>query len=93
MGKYSWCIVGICYNNIRYPELHKKHSNVNGDVIMHKSPKDGAVRAAWIKAILKGGKMVIQESLYISVTVSLVGELINPSSVCSKINPSPVRWS
>ena len=37
--------------------------------------------------------MVIQESLYISVTVSLVGELINPSSVCSKINPSPVRWS
>ena len=32
---------------------------------MHKSPKDGAVRAAWNKAILKGGKMVIQESLYI----------------------------
>ena len=65
MGKYSWCIVGICYNNIRYPELYKRHSNVNGDVIMHKSPKDGAVRAAWNKAILKGGKMVIQESLYI----------------------------
>ena len=93
MGKYSWCIVGICYNNIRYPELYKRHSNVNGDVIMHKSPKDGAVRAAWNKAILKGGKMVIQESLYIFVTASLVSELINPSSVCSKINVSPVRWS
>ena len=37
--------------------------------------------------------MVIQESLYIFVTASLVSELINPSSVCSKINVSPVRWS
>ena len=37
--------------------------------------------------------MVIQESLYIFVTAFLVGELINPSSVCSKINPSLVRWS
>ena len=30
---------------MQYPELHKKHSNVDGDIIMHKLPKDGAVRA------------------------------------------------
>ena len=30
-----------------------KHSNVNGDVIMHKLPKDGAVRTAWINAMLR----------------------------------------
>ena len=33
------------YINMQYPELHKKHSNVDGDIIMHKLPKDGAVRA------------------------------------------------
>ena len=26
----------------KYPELHKKHSNVDGDIIMHKLSKDGA---------------------------------------------------
>ena len=28
---------------------------------MHKLPKHGAARAAWIKAILKGRRQVIQE--------------------------------
>ena len=41
MGKYSRCVISICDN-----ELHKKHSNVDGEIIMHKLPKDGAVRAA-----------------------------------------------
>ena len=51
MGKHSRCVIGICDNDIRYPELHKKHSNVDEDIIVHKLPKDGAVRAAWINAI------------------------------------------
>ena len=37
--------IGICDNDMQYPELHKKHSNVDGDIIMHKLPKDGAVGA------------------------------------------------
>ena len=53
MGKHSTCVVGICDNDMQYPELHKKHSNVDGDVIMHILPKHGAVRAARINAILK----------------------------------------
>ena len=56
MGKHCRCAIGICDNDIRYPELHKEHSNVGGDIIMHKLPKDGAVRAAWINAILKDRK-------------------------------------
>ena len=62
---------------MRYPELHKKHSNVNEDGIMHRSPRDEAVRAAWIEAILKGRKQVIQESLQNFVTASLLNWLIN----------------
>ena len=46
MRKHSRCVIGICDNDMRYQELHKKHSNVDGDIIMHKLPKDGAVRAA-----------------------------------------------
>ena len=56
MGKNSRCVIGICDNDMPYPERHKKHSNVDGDIIMHKLPKDEAVRAAWINAILKGRK-------------------------------------
>ena len=46
MGKHSRCVVGICDNDIRYPELRKRHSNVDGDIIKHILPKYGAVRAA-----------------------------------------------
>ena len=45
MGKHCRCAIGICDNDMRYPELHKKQSNVDGDIIMHKLPKDGVVRA------------------------------------------------
>ena len=41
-------------NAMWYPELYKNYSNVNGDIIMHKLPKDGAVKGAWINLILKG---------------------------------------
>ena len=56
MRKHSRCVNGISDNDMRYPELHKKHSNVDWDIIMHKLPKDGAERAAWINGILKDGK-------------------------------------
>ena len=91
MGRHSRCVIDICDNDNQYPGLHKKHSNVDGDIIMHKLLKDGAVKAAWINTVLKGRKQLIQESLHTFVTTSLLGWLINPSPVFNKINPSPVR--
>ena len=38
---------------MEYPELHKHN---NGDIIIHKLPQVGAVRAAWIHAILEDRK-------------------------------------
>ena len=73
MGKHSRCVTGICDNDMQYPEINKKHSNLDGDIIMHKLPEDGAVIAAWINAILKGRKKVIQESLHTFVTASPLG--------------------
>ena len=75
MGKHSRCVIGICDNDMtmQYPELHKKHGNVDGDIIMHKLPKDGAVKTAWTNVILKGRKQVIQESLHTFVMPSLLG--------------------
>ena len=52
--------------------LHITHSDVDGDIIMHKLPKDGFVRAAWINATLKG-KKIVQENLHTFVTISLHG--------------------
>ena len=46
MGKHSRYDIGIGDNGMRYLELYKKNSNVDGDIIMHKLPKDGAVRTA-----------------------------------------------
>ena len=76
---------------MQYPELHKKCSNVDGDIVMHNLPKDGAVKAAWINTILKGRKQLIQKSLHTFVTTSLLGWLINSSPVFTKFNQSPVR--
>ena len=73
------------------PPPESASGNVDGDIIMHKTPKDVAVKAAWINTILKGRKQLIQESLHTFVTTSLLGWLINPSPVFNKINPSPVR--
>ena len=82
---------------MQYPELHKKHSDMDRDIIVHKLPKDGAVKAAWINTILKDRKKLIQESLNTFVTTSLLGWLINPSPVFNKINPSPsspsAKWA
>ena len=46
MGKYSRCVIDIYDNDMQYSELHKKHSNVDVDIIMHKFPKHGTVKAA-----------------------------------------------
>ena len=59
MGKHSRYI-GICDNDMQYPQLHKRHSSVDRDIIMQKLPKDRAVKAAWTNAIWKGRKQVIQ---------------------------------
>ena len=50
MGKHSRCVTGTCNNDMQYPELHKKHSNVDGDKIMHKLPKTGAAKPPYINA-------------------------------------------
>ena len=91
MGKYSRCVIYKCDNYMQYPELHKKHSNVDGDITMHKLPKDKAIKAAWTNTILKGRKQLIQESFHTFVTTSLLGWLINPNPVFNKVNPSPLR--
>ena len=67
MRKYSRCVTGICDNDMKYPETHKKHSNEDED--MHKIPKDGVVR---VNTILKSRKQVIQESLHTLVIASLL---------------------
>ena len=46
MGKHSRCVINICDNDMQYPELHKKYINVDGDIIIHKLPKDVAAKAA-----------------------------------------------
>ena len=46
MGNHSRCAIDICDNEMQYPELHKKRINVDGNIIMHKLPKDGEVKAA-----------------------------------------------
>ena len=46
MGKHSRCVIVIGDNDMYYPNLHKKHSNVDRDIIMHKLTKDGAVKEA-----------------------------------------------
>ena len=45
MGKHSICVTGVCDNDMRYPEQHKKY-NVDGDIVMHKLPTERAVTAA-----------------------------------------------
>ena len=44
MGKHSRCTIDICGNDTQYPELPKKLNNADGDIILHKLPKDGAVK-------------------------------------------------
>ena len=73
MGNNSRCVIGICDNGMRCPELHKKHSNVHGDMIMHKFKIDGSVKTLWINAIIKVRKPVIQDSFYTFMTTSLFG--------------------
>ena len=73
MGKYFRCVIGMCNNDMQCPELHKKHSNADGDIIIHILPKDGAVKAAWISAVFQCCKTVIQESLHSYETAFLPG--------------------
>ena len=45
-GKRSRCVIAICDNDMQYTRLYKKHSNMDGDIIMNKLLKDGPVKAA-----------------------------------------------
>ena len=60
MGKHSRLLLVYMTMTCDNPELHKKYGKVDGNIIMHKLPKHGAVKAAWINAILNGRKHVIQ---------------------------------
>ena len=91
MGKHSRCITDICDNDIQYPVLDNRYNNMDGVIIMHKLPKDAAGKYVWVNTILKGRNQLIQESLYIFATTSLLGWLINKSPVFNKVNQSPVR--
>ena len=46
MGEHSSCVIDICHNNTQYPELYKKHSNEDGDIMLQKLSKDRAVKTA-----------------------------------------------
>ena len=46
MGKHSRCVIGICDNDMQCSEPPKKRRNVDGYIIMHELPKDGALNAA-----------------------------------------------
>ena len=56
MGENSWCVIGVCNNDKRYPQHYVKQSNVKGDTIIHALPKDETVRKTWVQQILKGIK-------------------------------------
>ena len=51
MGKRSRCVISICDNDMRCPELPENHSNEDRDIITHKLPKDEAIRAPSINTI------------------------------------------
>ena len=59
MEKHSRCVIDIRDNDMQYPELHKRCSNVDRDIVMHKLPKDRAVKAVSINIILKSRKQLI----------------------------------
>ena len=63
MGKHSIYVIDIYDNEMQDPELHKKHGNVDRDIIMHKLPTQ----------YRKGRKQLIQEILHTFVTTSLFG--------------------
>ena len=72
MEKHSRCVIDICDNGMQYQELLKKCTNVDGDIIMHKLPKNEAVKAAWINTIFEERQQLIQESLRTFTTTSLL---------------------
>ena len=56
MSLHTRCVVGICANEKRFPDKMIKHSNVQGDVKMHKLPVDNERKRAWIAQVSKERK-------------------------------------
>ena len=79
MGKYSRSVTGICDNDMQYPELYKKHSNMDGDIIMHKLLKEGAVKAAGTNVRVRFNflKVIREFSQRKQTWVTMVGQEIN----------------
>ena len=46
MGKHSRLLLVYMTMTCDNPELHKRYDKVDGNIIMHKLPKHGAVKAA-----------------------------------------------
>ena len=46
MRKHSGSVIDTSDNDMQYPWLHEKDSDVDGNIIMHKLQKDGAVKVA-----------------------------------------------
>ena len=89
MKKHFRCIIDICDNNMQYPKLHKKHNNVDGDIIMHNLPKDGVVKAAWINT-LKRYKKLKTDLILLQQHPCLVDDLFQAQYLIKSIQ---VQWS
>ena len=75
MGKYSRSVTGICDNDMQYPELYKKHSNMDGDIIMHKLLKEGA--GTNVRVRFNFLKVIREFSQRKQTWVTMVGQEIN----------------
>ena len=78
MGKHSRLLLVYMTMTCDNPELHKRYDKVDGNIIMHKLPKHGAVKAAWINAILNGRKQVIQKYFWNGLPAWFINQS-NPS--------------
>ena len=56
MPLHSRCIVGVCDNDKQFSDKKIKHSNVQGDITMHKLPVNNERKRAWIAQVSKGRK-------------------------------------
>ena len=53
MPLHSRCVVRVCDNDKRFPDKMIKHSNVQGDIKLHKLPVNNERKRAWIAQVSK----------------------------------------
>ena len=51
MGKHSRCVFGVCDNNMRYPQLHKKHSNMDEETSnsAYSCLTDNSIKSSYVR--------------------------------------------